>query len=332
MSKPFKFRYVNELTGIFVIVIVALLVVGVLFAGRAQRWFEPVYELRIVFPPQGTFGLQKGAEINILGTPVGTVDRIEVTEDDQLQAVFKIQGDFVRFIRTDSEAIIKRKFGVAGDAFVDITVGKGPPIDKANGTTITCRKDTELLEIVQNVVEQVQQATLPAIAELQKTLEQYRLLAEDMRNTEGPLQQMLVQVSGTVSHVDSLLVGLEKGEGTAGKLLKDPAIANEVEKLLGRMDEAVGQLSMVIQDSQVILEDIKKATAVLPEAAETVRGELRDVPGVMLQAQTTLHESEILIEGLQQHWLLRRYMQQDKPLEAVPLDAVHVDGLKEASR
>jgi len=332
VSKPFKFRYVNELTGVFVIVVVALLVVGVLFAGRAQRWFEPVYELRIIFPPEGTFGLQKGAEIDILGTAVGTVDRIEVAENDQLQAVFKIHGDFVRFIRTDSEAVIKRKFGVAGDAFVDITVGKGPPIDITAESTIACRKDTELLEIVQSVVEQVQQATLPAIAELQKTLEEYRLLAEDMRNPEGRLQQMLVQVSGTVSHVDSVLVGLEKGEGTAGKLLKDPAIANEVETLLVKMDQAVGQLSEVIHDSQAILEDIKKATAVLPEAADTLRGELRDAPGVVLKAQTTLHESEKLIEGLQQHWLLRRYMQQDKPLEAVPLDAVHVGGLQEVPR
>ncbi|NQV33559.1 MAG: MCE family protein, partial [Phycisphaeraceae bacterium] len=173
MNEPFKFRYVNELTGTFVIATVTLLLIGVMGAGRVQRWFEPVHELRINFPAEGTFGLQKGAEINILGTAVGTVDRIEVAENNQLQAVLKIRGDFVQFIRTDSSAIIKRRFGVAGDAFVDIIVGQGNPIDMTSPPTLECHKDTELLEIVQEVVEQVQQATLPAIEELRKTLTEY---------------------------------------------------------------------------------------------------------------------------------------------------------------
>jgi phospholipid/cholesterol/gamma-HCH transport system substrate-binding protein len=333
VSKPFKFRYVNELTGAFVIFIVVLLLVGVLLAGRAQHWFEPVYKLRTIFPPEGSFGLQKGAEIDILGTAVGIVDRIDPAEDDRLMAVFKIRGDFAkRYIRTDSVAVIKRKFGVAGDAFVDITVGKGAPIDLTGEAIITCRKDTELLEIVQEVVEQVQQATLPAIAELQKTLEEYRLLASDMRNPEGNLQRILVRVNGIVSQVSSLLVGLEKGEGTAGKLLKDPAIANHVQKILLKVDEAAAQLNQAIRESEVILDNIKKATAVLPEAADTIRGELRDVPGVVLQARTTLHESEKLIEGLQQHWLLRQYMLQDKPLDLLPVDAVQVGGGQEVPR
>ena len=35
-TKPFKFRYVNEITGVFVLLIVALLVAGIILAGRAQ--------------------------------------------------------------------------------------------------------------------------------------------------------------------------------------------------------------------------------------------------------------------------------------------------------
>lgn len=331
MNKPFKFRYVNELAGGFVLAVLVLLVLGVLAAGRAQRWFEPVYELRITFPPEGTFGLQKGAQVDILGTAVGVVDRIEVLENDQLQAVFKIRGDFVRFIRADSEAVIKRKFGVAGDAFVDITVGQGAPMDMTGEPTIPCRKDTELLEIVQDVVEQVQQATLPALEELRKALEEYRLLAADMRNPEGSLQQILTQGNSTVGHINALLQGLEEGQGTAGKLLKDPSIANEVEKILEKVDEAVARLNEAMAESKTILDNIKTASAVLPETADTIRGELRDVPGMVLQAQATLYESEQLVDGLQKHWLLRRYMTEDTPLEAVPIDAVQIGGMKEGT-
>lgn len=329
MNKPFKFRYVNELAGGFVLLILALLVAGVLAAGRAQRWFEPVYELRTTFPPEGTFGLQKGAQVDILGTAVGVVDRIEVLENDQLQAVFKIRGDFVRFIRADSQAVIKRKFGVAGDAYVDITVGQGAPMDMAGEPTLPCRKDTELLEMVQEVVEQVQQATLPALEELRKTLEEYRLLAADMRNPEGSLQQILAQGNHTVGHINALLQGLEEGQGTAGKLLKDSSIAEEVDAILKKVNEAIGQLNEAMAESKTILDNLKTASAVLPETADTIRGELRDVPGVVLQTQATLYESEQLMDGLQKHWLLRRYMTKETPLDAVPIDAVQPGGSSE---
>jgi hypothetical protein len=147
-----------------------------------------------------------------------------------------------------------------------------------------------------------------------------------MRDPQGQLQQIFVRVNNALSQVDMLLVGLENGEGTAGKLLKDPAIAEGVKELLSRMDGVVVLVSEAIRMSETILSDIKKATTVLPEAADTIRGELRSVPGVVLKTQTILHESEKLIEGLQAHWLLRGYMQEDRPLGAVPIDAIQMGG------
>lgn len=333
MDKSFKFRYVNELTGTFVIAVIALLIVGVLLAGRAQQWFDPVYEVRTILPPEGSFGLQKGADVIVLGTSVGTVGGIEPIENDRLQAVLKIRGNFVNFIKTDSVAVIKRKLGVAGDAFVDISVGKtGSPIGLADKAIIECRKDTDLMEIVQDLMAEVQQAALPAIDELQKTLMEYRLLAEDMRKPDGNIQQVLVQVSSIMANVDSLLAGLEKGEGSVGQILKDPAIANQVESILAKIDEATGQLNKALRETKVILDNVKVGSAVIPEAADTIRGELRDVPGVLQQTRATMHESEQLILGLQQHWLLSKSMPEENPLGAVSIDAVKSGSKKEESR
>jgi len=39
MEKRFKFRHVNELTGLFVLGVVALVVAVVIFSGHSQRWF-----------------------------------------------------------------------------------------------------------------------------------------------------------------------------------------------------------------------------------------------------------------------------------------------------
>ena len=48
--EPFKFRRVNEITGVFVLVIVALLIAVVLWMGHSQRWFRSRVTLQITLP------------------------------------------------------------------------------------------------------------------------------------------------------------------------------------------------------------------------------------------------------------------------------------------
>ena len=50
MEERFKFRRVNEITGTFVLVLVAVLVAAVMWTGRSQRWFKGNVTLRIVLP------------------------------------------------------------------------------------------------------------------------------------------------------------------------------------------------------------------------------------------------------------------------------------------
>lgn len=321
-AKPFKFRYVNEMVGIFVILVVLLLVAGVMIAGHYQRWFEPVFRIQVQFPPEGTLGLKKGSPIEMLGSEVGVVDRISVNEEGRMEGQFRVRGEFARFIRTDSVAVVKRKFQVAGDAFVDILTGTGPLITTLDIPRIECRKDMQIFEIVQQVVEKVEGAVLPAIEELKGLLVEYRGLGEDLRNPEGRVMQ-------AVANLNNILAGLERGEGTAGKLLKDPAIADESRKILEQVQTAMTDLRAAMDQVQGILADVKKTTAHLPAMAgdaaamtTTVRGEMRDVPGIVLQAQVTLRESERLLAALQKHWLLRSYVDPATPLEAIPLDAI----------
>ena len=39
MVERFKFRRVNEITGVFVLVVVAVLIAAVMWTGHSQRWF-----------------------------------------------------------------------------------------------------------------------------------------------------------------------------------------------------------------------------------------------------------------------------------------------------
>lgn len=47
----------------------------------------------------------------------------------------------------------------------------------------------------------------------------------------------------------------------------------------------------------------------LPEITGKLGGEARDLPGTVLQAQKTMYEMELLVEALQRHWLVRKYVE-----------------------
>lgn len=299
MAKPFKFRYVNEITGGFVLLTLVLVIVGIILAGNAQRWFEPVHNLTLTFPPEGSFDLQKGAEVRILGALVGAVESIAVDEAGGMTGEITIRGNFIRFVRSDSKAIAKKKFGVAGDAFVEITKGVGTPLE--DGAVLACEKDTELMAMVQDVVQQIRTNTVPAIQQVQRAVEEYTKVAEELHRPDGNLQQLL-------SHLNALAAGLEKGEGTAGQLLRDPSLANELREITAKVNASLQQVSQ-------ILGNVEQITA-------AIRDETGDVPGLVLQSRETLRESEKLIEGLQRHWLLRKYVEADEPTARVPATAV----------
>jgi phospholipid/cholesterol/gamma-HCH transport system substrate-binding protein len=295
MNKPFKFRYVNEIVGVFVLVVVAALIVGIILAGRAQEWFVPVHHLVLDFPEEGSLGLQKGAEVQILGTPVGVVQKIRVRDDGRMTGRISVKGDFIRFLRTDSRAVVKKKFGIAGDAFVELTQGRGAERDL--DLPLLASKDTELTEIAQDILKRLQETTVPAI-------EEYTALAADLRSTNGPLMKLL-------AHLEQITAGLERGEGSAGQLLRDPTLANEVQRILTQVNEALAEV-------KTILADVKNTTAQLPPAAATVGREVEDLPGMVLQTQETLREAERLIEGIQQHWLIRRHVPPTPGTELIP--------------
>src|ERR1035441_1010058 len=139
MEDRFKFRRVNEITGTFVLVVVALLIVIVLWTGDSERWFKSRVALRIILPEAGAAGIRQGSEVYFLGTLVGSVSSVEVDTTGRMEAEADIRRDFFRFVRADSSAVVKMKFGVAGDSFFEITRGQGKPLPEKNAS-IVCKE------------------------------------------------------------------------------------------------------------------------------------------------------------------------------------------------
>lgn len=286
MAKPFKFKYVNELTGGLVLLAALLLVAAVLIAGRAQQWFEPVLTIETTFPIEGSSGIKRGAEVVVLGTPVGRVEQVDVEEDGTVFATLSVVGDFARFVREDSVAVIKKKFEVAGDAYIEISRGTGRRL--ADGDEIGSRRDTALTEKVNELIERLEEKTLPLLEEVELLIVRYRELAESITDDRGRIQQ-------TLEEVKLLIHEVRTGDGPVPQLLSSKEMADKVDTQVDRIDR--------------ILANIEATTDVLPETARVVGGEVQSAEGVTREARAALEETRVLLDGLQRHWLLRKYMQ-----------------------
>jgi phospholipid/cholesterol/gamma-HCH transport system substrate-binding protein len=314
MKSRFKFRHVNEITGIFVILVLVVLIAAIVWAARSQGWFRGTVTLRIVLPEAGAASIRQGSEVYFLGTLVGTVSDVIVDVAGRMEAWTSIRGDFFRFVRKDSSAVVKKKFGVAGDAYFEITRGQGQPLPKKDAS-IVCR---ELPGTMESAIEEVRLAVLPVVEKLSVGLDTWTTLGEKLSAGAVAWTKLGTNLDESRQHLDQLIerldrivAGVEQGKGTAGKLLTDPALADDLKTILDKGNVSMDQL-------QTILKDVQVAGTHLSAVSEALATEAKDLPGLVLQTQQTLHELERLTEGIEKHWLIRKYIEQRQPNTRIP--------------
>ncbi len=318
MSQSFRFRYANEIAGGFVLLGILILVVGIYTAGHAQGWFQKKLVLKTKFDAdKGTYGLQEGAEVRILGTLAGRVGEIIPSEEGGMETRLILQGKFSKFVRANSIAKVRKKFEVAGDAYVNITLGSTTQPLMQMGDYIKCEQDVELIEAAKKMVDDFRQAAVP----------------------------MLDEFSMILSNVSSVTRRIEQKEGMVGKLIGDPEWAKQVDGMLGDIRLTAAQLPVMaakldgaMTNVQMMVLSLKQAAGEFPAMAGNAAGVVHDVQGVtggltgqianvqavLLQAESMLRETQVLVEGVQKHWLVRKYIEESDgtPMQ-LPLPVVN---------
>ncbi len=310
MSGNTRLRFVDEMVGAFVLGCALLFLAVIFLAGRAQGWFEKDFELRTVFPAKGALDLHQGAEVRIQGALAGRVGDIVPNASGALQTTYNLRGRFRDLVRTNSVAVVKKKFQVAGDAFVEITLGDRRFPLMENGAVIPSIEDVQLVEKIAEALEEVRRTVIP----------------------------MLEEVQGILANVNGILSTVQEGKGVVGSLLHDEVLAGrlntisaEIEKTAPKVPAFVDELTSVATQLKSLTGDLQKladSTArkveetdvrkVLAEAETTLRDSRRlidaatlkitgtDVKPVLRETESTLRETRRLMENLQQHWLFRK--------------------------
>ena len=308
MEERFHFRYVNAITGTFVLVVVLALIAGVVWTGRSQRWFKGTVTLWIILPETGAAGIRQGSEVYFLGTLVGSVADVVVDSDGLMQAEANLRRDFFQFIRADSSAVVNRTFGMVGDAYFEITRGHGRPLPEKHAS-IVCHET--LPSALENAIEEIRREAVPALKQLRVGLGTWSVLGSNLMTSRESLEQL-------IRRGDGIVMNLQEGKGTLGKLLTDRAAVDELEKLLLKANRSMDELQVTLNHLQQASANLQEASTHLPAIGGALGTEAKDLSGLILQTQQTLHEIERLVAGLQRHWLIRNCIQPYRPETRIP--------------
>ncbi|WP_445452093.1 MlaD family protein [Flavobacterium sp. 25HG05S-40] len=185
-TPAFRFRL-----GLFIIIGIALFVLGIFIIGKQKNLFNPVFTLRANF--HNVSGLQVGNTVRFSGINIGTVDNIAIVNDSTVKVDMLIKKEVQKFIKSDSRASIGSE-GIIGDKVVVISQGNSSNAIVKEGQRITSDEPIETDAIMRS---------------LQITADNAALASTD--------------IVGIVDKINN-------GEGTLGRLIKDETMADNIDQ------------------------------------------------------------------------------------------------------
>ena len=324
-------RYSKEAVGAFVLAAIVTLLLGASQAGRIQEWLNPGITIKVLMPEEGLYGLSAGADVEILGTVAGEVREIVIDPGQTMHALVNLRREVTPFLREDSRAFIKRRFGVAGDAYLEITRGTKERLD-LEYAVLQASAERIPTQTVEQLISEVRGRLLPILDQAQDAIGAFAQVSHTVSEAEGDVRDFLASLKGISQRI-------ERGEGSIGRLIADDTLIRELEIVLTRTQQAVAGLTPILQEMQAVasnastmseqfarqssaipkvteravatldslqavMEDVKKTTPELPRLTRNVAESTKELPILLMQSQQTMLELEQLLRQLRASWLL----------------------------
>lgn len=309
MNERKPFRYTNEAVGAMVILAVLIFIAGVLQTGRLRNWFEPGVSLKVILPADGLFGLSSGAKVKILGTEGGVVEEIIVDPNAQMHAVVVLKQKMIGFVRQDSEAIIRKEFGVAGAAYLEITRGESEPLDWEYAV-INAVAERAPTESIGELLSELRVKGMPILDDAKRLLVNLNAITEKIIEGEGTIGRLVADDHMAIE-VETLLMEVNANIGKFAPMMDElqtavgnlATISNEIAKQSGEIPQITRDVGKVLVSLQSVMNDLSRTTPALPKLIENVNAATSDVPALLVQTQLVLSELTLLLQQLQSHWL-----------------------------
>ena len=305
-----RLRHTDELVGLMVVVASLLFLGAVLESGVLHDWFRPVSHLRIVLPESGVGGLAVGDDVEVLGIHAGTIRRIVLNPDQQMHAEADIDLQAEPFIRRDSQAVIRRRFGIAGAAYVDISRGTGAPLDWSYAV-VSATTERAPTDTVSAMIDEVRQKILPVLDDAKHIMETAAAITQNVKQGQGTLGRLLTddtlarRAEGAAATAEQQIAALTPLIARLDDVAKQAdALAELAASGKEGLPNLIRRIDAILENLQSATHDVARATPGLPAISRNMAGSTANLPALLTQTQLTAAELERLLTQLRGLWLL----------------------------
>jgi phospholipid/cholesterol/gamma-HCH transport system substrate-binding protein len=213
--------------GAFIVVTLAILVVGVFIIGNKQYLFSSTYQLKAQF--DNVVGLDAGGDVRVGGVHSGTVRNILLPHGPgaKVTVVMDLDKSTHEIIKQDSVATIETE-GLLGDQYLAISFGSAGKAEVRDGDIIASHPPLEMADLLQK--------------------------------TSGILdsgQQAIQNATQATANLKSISAKIDGGQGTAGALVNDKQLYNTLEQTTSSLRDTVVQAQAGVTDFQENMEALK---------------------------------------------------------------------------
>lgn len=195
--------------GIFVLLGIIIFIAAVLTLGGQKKTFEKKSTLKAIF--KDVNGLQEGNNVWFSGVKVGTVKKISLTTNALVEVTMSVETKAMQYIKKDARAKISSE-GFIGNKIVVISGGS------ANSLVVS---EDDVLPIDSGL------STDEMIATLQQN------------------NKNLLDITGNIKTITERLMN---GQGSAGKILSDDKLANDLQAAVTGLRIASSQVQKITSD------------------------------------------------------------------------------------
>lgn len=290
IARPlFRNRYADEWVGLLVLAAIVILIAAVVEAGFLRQWLTPAGRIHFVLPESGVAGLDINNDIEVMGVHVGEIRSLDMNESGRMSAEGTIEPQFERYIRADSVATIKRRFVVAGASYIELTRGRGEPLDWGYAV-MQANVEANPADMIVQTLNDLRARLLPAMDNVRDITEQAKGMLVDLRAGKGTAGELLSNPE-TAQHVNQLLLSLNSAIQNIQPLEEKLHVTlREANGTLGNVHEMSGHLKKSMPDINAIMHNTAASTEQLPQ--------------LMIEAEATANSLRKMTDQLRSLWIL----------------------------
>lgn len=239
--QPSRHPWASLKVGIVAFIGLAMFIFLISIVGNDQNVFTTTYPLRIFIP--NVQGLVNGSEVTLGGLKIGFVRQMTFAQKDSVNGVdviMQIDRKFQPSITVHSLAQIKT-IGLLGDKYIDMTLGSPGETPLADNAYVNLQESFD--------IETAGPQFKGILNDFAAFMTSMRHISSSIERGEGTAGRLITkndfadQIDRLLNSLNAAMGAVEHKQGTLGALIYDPAIAHNIHDAAANMKDITAQIN-----------------------------------------------------------------------------------------